>query len=80
MAAGDHPGVVSIPGICGGEVCIERTRIPVWILYRLKQLGMTDPDLLEDYPDLTQHDLDCAWKYVAAHQSEIDQAVRRNGN
>jgi len=26
------PGVESIPGVCGGEPCIVRTRIPVWVL------------------------------------------------
>jgi len=26
------PGVENTPGICGGEPCIVRTRIPVWVL------------------------------------------------
>ncbi len=26
------PGVESIPNVCGGEPCVVRTRIPVWLL------------------------------------------------
>ena len=26
------PGIESRPGVCGGEPCIVRTRIPVWVL------------------------------------------------
>jgi Protein of unknown function (DUF433) len=26
------PGIESRPGVCGGEPCIIRTRIPVWVL------------------------------------------------
>jgi hypothetical protein len=25
------PGIESTPGVCGGEPCIVRTRIPVWV-------------------------------------------------
>jgi len=32
------PGVESIPGVCGGEPCIVRTRIPVWVLEQARQL------------------------------------------
>ena len=27
-----YPGIDSIPGVCGEEPCIVRTRIPVWVL------------------------------------------------
>ena len=32
------PGIESRPGICGGEPCIVRTRIPVWILEQARRL------------------------------------------
>ena len=28
----DFPGIESRPGVCGGEPCVVRTRIPVWLL------------------------------------------------
>ena len=41
------PGIESTPGVCGGEPCIVRTRIPVWVLVRAKQLGTGEADLLK---------------------------------
>ena len=29
---GQSPGIESRPGVCGGEACVVRTRIPVWLL------------------------------------------------
>ncbi len=34
------PGIDSHPNVCGGEPCIVRTRIPVWVLVQAKRLGM----------------------------------------
>lgn len=36
------PGVESIPGVSGGEPCIVRTRIPVWVLVQARRLGTSD--------------------------------------
>jgi uncharacterized protein (DUF433 family) len=44
------PGIDSNPGICGGEPCIVRTRIPVWVLVQARQMGKTEADLLKAYP------------------------------
>src|SRR5947209_7337165 len=79
-AATKCPGITRIPGVCGGDPCIERTRIPVWVLFRMHQLGVTDSALLEDYPGLTMQDIQNAWNYVATHQTEIDRMVRENEN
>jgi hypothetical protein len=35
------PGVESRPGVCGGDPCIVRTRIPMWVLEQGRQLGTT---------------------------------------
>ena len=36
---GAFPGIESTPGVCGGNPCIVRTRIPVWLLVQAKKLG-----------------------------------------
>ena len=36
------PGVESIPGVCGGDPCIVRTRLPVWVLEQYRRLGASD--------------------------------------
>jgi hypothetical protein len=36
---GAFPGIESTPGVAGGEPCIVRTRIPVWVLVQACKLG-----------------------------------------
>jgi len=72
------PGIESTPGVCGGEPCIVRTRIPVWVLERARQLGTSEADLLRCYPTLRAEDLANAWAYVRAHRDEIEQEIREN--
>lgn len=72
------PGVESNPGVCGGEACIVRTRIPVWLLERARQLGVSEADLLRSYPTLRAEDLANAWAYVRSHRAEIEAEVHAN--
>jgi uncharacterized protein (DUF433 family) len=72
------PGIESQPGVSGGEACIVRTRIPVWVLVRARQLGTTEAELLRSYPTLRAEDLANAWAYYRGHRDEIDQQIREN--
>jgi uncharacterized protein (DUF433 family) len=72
------PGIESTPGVSGGEPCIVRTRIPVWILEQAKRLGTSEADLLRSYPTLRAEDLANAWSYVRAHREEIDRQIHEN--
>lgn len=72
------PGIESNPGICGGEPCIIRTRIPVWVLVQAKRLGKTEADLLQAYPTLRAEDLANAWAYARSHVEEIQQQIHDN--
>ena len=72
---GALPGIVSTPGVCGGDPCIIRTRIPVWLLESLRRQGASDAQILEAYPQLQAHDLVSAWAYVSAHRDEIDRQI-----
>jgi len=71
-------GIESIPGVCGGEPCIVRTRIPVWVLEQARRLGTSEADLLRCYPTLRAEDLANAWAYVRSHREEIEQQIREN--
>ena len=73
-----HPGIDSTPSVCGGEPCIIRTRIPVWVLEQARRLGATELDLLRCYPTLRAEDLANAWAYVRSHREEIEQQIREN--
>ena len=63
---------------CGGEPCIVRTRIPVWVLVRARELGSNEATLLQAYPTLRAEDLANAWAYARAHKAEIEQQIREN--
>jgi uncharacterized protein (DUF433 family) len=72
------PGIEGVNGVCGGEACIVRTRIPVWVLEQARRLGTTEANLLLSYPTLRAEDLANAWSYVRAHRQEIDRQIRGN--
>ncbi len=72
------PGIESNRNVCGGEPCIVRTRIPVWLLEQARRLGTTEAELLRSYPTLSAEDLANAWSYVRAHRAEIDQQIAEN--
>jgi uncharacterized protein (DUF433 family) len=72
------PGIESVPGVSGGEPCIVRTRIPVWVLVQARQLGTSEADLLKAYPTLRAEDLANAWAYYRAHREEIEQQIHDN--
>lgn len=75
----DEPLIQKTPGVIGGDACIRRTRIAVWMLVEAKRLGFTDEELLTHYVvSLTPEDLKAAWDYYAAHKDEIDEAIRLN--
>ncbi len=72
------PGIESVADVCGGDPCIVRTRIPVWVLERARRLGASEADLLKAYPSLRAEDLANAWAYVRVHASEIEQQILDN--
>jgi len=72
------PGVEKTPGVCGGDACIAKTRIPVWSLVNARKLGMTDKEILRNYPSLVAEDLKNAWNYYRANQQEIDTQIFEN--
>lgn len=74
------PGIESRPEVCGGEACMVRTRIPVWVLEQARRLGVKESVLLSSYPTLTAQDLTNAWGYARAHRREIEEAIADNEN
>lgn len=72
------PGIDSSPDVCGGEPCIVRTRIPVWLLVQARRLGASEADLLRSYPTLRAEDLANAWAYYRSHRKEIEQQIADN--
>ncbi|MBA3712810.1 MAG: DUF433 domain-containing protein [Pyrinomonadaceae bacterium] len=74
------PGIEMTPGVVGGAACIRQTRIAVWMLEEARRVGISDAELLHNYPGLTAQDLANAWNYVRVHQAEIDEQIKLNEN
>ena len=54
------------PSICHGRPCVRGLRYPVDMLLDLLSGGMTEVEILADYPDLEAEDLRAVLAYAAA--------------
>ena len=73
-----HVSITKTRGVCGGAACIKNLRMPVWVLYQARLAGVSDKELLERYPFLTQAELRDAWRYAEDHPREIARKMREN--
>ncbi|MCX7924206.1 MAG: DUF433 domain-containing protein [Fimbriimonadales bacterium] len=58
------------PRVMGGRACIRGMRIPVSLIVNLVANGMTNEEILREYPDLELEDIQQALKYAAALAEE----------
>lgn len=72
------PGIDMNPAVSGGEPCIVRTRIPVWLLVQAQKLGTSEADLLRSYPTLRAEDLANAWGFYRLHRDAIESQIIEN--
>ncbi len=72
------PGIEKTENVLGGAACIRQTRIPVWLLEQARRQGVSEVDLLRNYPQITANDLANAWDYVNSHRAEIEAAITAN--
>lgn len=71
-------GISKTSQICGGDACIEGTRIPVWLLIADLRAGVSEADLLDDYPTISAADLVNVWAYGEANPDEIALAIQQH--
>ena len=53
------------PAICHGTPCVRGLRYPVEFLLELLSGGMTEDEILSDYPDLEREDLRAVYLYAS---------------
>ena len=58
------------PDVCGGKPCIKGTRLWVALILDFLADGMTEAELLGDYPQLTHQDVMAAIAYGAEMSRE----------
>lgn len=55
------------PKQCGGKPCIRGMRIRVKDVLDMLASGMTEAQMLEDFPDLEREDIQAACEYAAQY-------------
>jgi uncharacterized protein (DUF433 family) len=55
----------SDPQICGGQLCIRGTRIPVTVILDSVAEGSSREEILQSYPSLRNEHIDAALAYAA---------------
>ena len=59
--------ITETPGVCGGEPCLAGTRISMWHLQGLVELGWSYERLLSEYPHLNRWPLyDALGRWMSA--------------
>ena len=56
--------------IMGGRACVRGMRIPVSLVVNLVANGMSEKEIISEYPDLEPEDINQALKYAAWLTSE----------
>ena len=57
--------ITSDPQICHGKACIKGTRIMVSVILDNLAAGISNREILKNYPSLTQEDIQAAISYAA---------------
>jgi uncharacterized protein (DUF433 family) len=61
-----RPGRIAIdPKVLRGKPVIKGTRIPVYLIVELMASGMSEAEILKEYPDLSRGDVRAALQYAS---------------
>jgi uncharacterized protein (DUF433 family) len=59
------------PGKRGGRPCIRDLRISVYDVLSMLSSGMSQQDVLDDFPELTQEDILAVLTYAADREHQV---------
>lgn len=63
------------PAVRSGKPCIKGTRITVYDLLEYLAEGMTEEQVLGDFPDLTREDIRASMAFAAARERRLSNSV-----
>ncbi len=70
----DYQSIITIePGKRGGKPCIRGLRITVYDVLEYLASGMTEGEILADFPDLTQQDIRACLAFAADRERRLLQ-------
>jgi uncharacterized protein (DUF433 family) len=59
------------PGVRSGKPCVKGTRIPVYDVLEYLAGGMSERDILADFPSLTSDDIRACLAFAAARERRL---------
>ncbi len=59
------------PGKRGGRPCIRGLRISVYDVLSMLSSGMTQQEVLDDFPELTEQDILAVFAYAADREHQV---------
>ena len=74
----EHPHIVRVEGVRGGEPVIKGTSISVRTIIERTRLGDTPEKIIDDYPILSISQVHDALSYYYEHPQEIEQYIAEN--
>ena len=68
----DYTGIITVePGKRGGKPCIRGLRITVYDILEYLASGMTEQEILADFPDLTRADIRACLAFAADRERRL---------
>ncbi|MFN0103674.1 MAG: DUF433 domain-containing protein [Bryobacteraceae bacterium] len=67
----DLTRIAVLPGQRGGQPCIRGLRVTVWDVLEMLASGMTEDEILSDYPYLEKEDFAAVYAYAAETGREL---------
>jgi len=68
----DYAGIITIePGKRGGKPCIRGLRITVYDVLEYLASGMSEPQILADFPNLTGEDIRACLAFAAERERRL---------
>ena len=69
-------GRISVnPGVRSGKPCVKGTRITVYDVLEYLAGGMSEDQILADFPDLTREDIRACLAFAAARERRLVNSV-----
>ena len=63
------------PAVRSGKPCIKGTRITVYDLLEYLAGGMSEDEILRDFPDLTREDIRASLAFAATRERRLSNSV-----
>lgn len=68
----NYQDIITIePGKRGGQPCIRNMRITVYDILKMLASGMSNKEIIEDFPELTKKDIQAALAYASEREHHL---------